>query len=783
MHGTQSGQALPFGLALLLIGALGALVLYNTGQVATEKSRLANAADAAAYSGLVWQARALNFQAYTNRAMVANQVTMAQAVSLTSWTAYGAMTSERLALITSSIPGVNVLTHGLSVGMQSAARVMEPLSSVVVTIVDKVNKVLSGSQVAMYTSGFIATPEIVRTVAAASDPDFTADTQYAIAGLVRNFDDWQAFTDSVEEEDLDLLRERGDVVMRSRDEFTEERSWEFFENFWMYVTPLSRHKIYREGDTRLVALEVDGELRWEWRAVDTIALQSRFFRFLRSEKKEEVPIGWASAYANDDQRRASTLESYCNRADNRRSPDCDYWTNKNHRTERKANRASTVVTGYSGVQAYRTLSSGALTKEGHDPVIRLRTEIAVNLPDVRSSDDLTSDGVFDTDISSPGDKLSSISVAEVYYRRPESATRSGSAEQVESLSMEAANGYNPYWTVRLAPIELEERLLAVGLRLAEAGGSRASGVGASTLPAAFDGSRPGTNTSSDTPQELTGQTADLPTYTVPVSVSDDGIVQAAGAVIADGLSNGLSDGLSNDLSDGLANGAVEFTQLATAFGANASSLRDELGERTGLELPAIEGLEILDDPVGFVTDRLEDELESAAREIISGLGASVTGSLEDVQEQIQSEVPGAEELATAVAQAEVVAGQMRELRDEVSEAFEPVLTGRLARYGDSIRSINARLVILRADLLSASGDLDVPIQGTIDRLQVDLFDARVELLDDLTDSLMGIIRTRAPEELGDFFNRASTRGMVDALLDALDDGRDLDIGDVFPWAP
>ena len=85
----QRGQALPLGLAFIMFGTLLGIVLFNTEQLASEKSRLANTADAAAYSGLIWQARALNFQSYTNRAMVANQVSIAQVVSLASWTTYG----------------------------------------------------------------------------------------------------------------------------------------------------------------------------------------------------------------------------------------------------------------------------------------------------------------------------------------------------------------------------------------------------------------------------------------------------------------------------------------------------------------------------------------------------------------------------------------------------------------------------------------------------------------------------------------------------------------------
>ncbi len=47
--------------------------------------RLANAADATAWSIATLEARALNYDAYTNRAIVANEVAIAQAISLISW--------------------------------------------------------------------------------------------------------------------------------------------------------------------------------------------------------------------------------------------------------------------------------------------------------------------------------------------------------------------------------------------------------------------------------------------------------------------------------------------------------------------------------------------------------------------------------------------------------------------------------------------------------------------------------------------------------------------------
>ena len=59
--------------------------MFSMGEQSIEKIKLQNTADAAAYSAAVAEARDYNFSAYTNRAMVANQVAVAQFVGMTSW--------------------------------------------------------------------------------------------------------------------------------------------------------------------------------------------------------------------------------------------------------------------------------------------------------------------------------------------------------------------------------------------------------------------------------------------------------------------------------------------------------------------------------------------------------------------------------------------------------------------------------------------------------------------------------------------------------------------------
>ena len=84
----QSGQALVYGLFMLIAGLAALFFLFNVSQLTREKSKLVNTSDAVAYSAAVMQTRALNFAAYTNRALVAGEVSVAQSVSLASWGKY-----------------------------------------------------------------------------------------------------------------------------------------------------------------------------------------------------------------------------------------------------------------------------------------------------------------------------------------------------------------------------------------------------------------------------------------------------------------------------------------------------------------------------------------------------------------------------------------------------------------------------------------------------------------------------------------------------------------------
>ena len=82
---SQRGQASIYVILFLLILVLAGLSLFNVGKLTINKMQMQNAADAVAFSMSTIEARDLNFAAYMNRAIVANEVAIGQMVGLASW--------------------------------------------------------------------------------------------------------------------------------------------------------------------------------------------------------------------------------------------------------------------------------------------------------------------------------------------------------------------------------------------------------------------------------------------------------------------------------------------------------------------------------------------------------------------------------------------------------------------------------------------------------------------------------------------------------------------------
>ena len=85
MRQHQQGQAMVFGLLFIGITLIALIVMFNQGILTRDRVQVENAADAAAYSQAKLFARHQNLIAYTNRAIIANELSIGQVVALMSW--------------------------------------------------------------------------------------------------------------------------------------------------------------------------------------------------------------------------------------------------------------------------------------------------------------------------------------------------------------------------------------------------------------------------------------------------------------------------------------------------------------------------------------------------------------------------------------------------------------------------------------------------------------------------------------------------------------------------
>lgn len=137
----HSGQAIVLILLLTLAGLVGGVALYSTGILTSEKIQLQNAADASAYSVSVIEARDLNYTAYMNRAMVANEVAIGQMVSMMSWAYMTRSTPEFISNYAGLLDAI-ICPISLGSSCSSASSAVKPIVTPLRTISTAVFKVV-----------------------------------------------------------------------------------------------------------------------------------------------------------------------------------------------------------------------------------------------------------------------------------------------------------------------------------------------------------------------------------------------------------------------------------------------------------------------------------------------------------------------------------------------------------------------------------------------------------------------------------------------------------------
>jgi hypothetical protein len=446
----QKGQALIFGLFALAGGLISLFFLFNTGQLTAEKTKLVNTADAVAYSAGVMHARALNFDAYTNRSLIANEVMIAQALSIASWTAYVATHSESAQSIMQCQGGASVPVRLLlfsytlpcySLGMMSGliqpvAPTVQQGAEGVVAAAEAAKTVLQAAQVNMAADLFLARRSLMQEVA---DTNYSNDGEVKVDNIPRTDDfglNGSNFVTRYSDNDRGRFKEVT-VKAVNRDQFVEKRSWTSSNGLPCITQQMAEFR--RRGGTELIGFD-------EWRAMDTASLHrwswSISFWGKTSCDEDETPLGYGGQGANN--------------GDSGSGSGFGGSTDDNPTASAYAGRS---IWNYSGLPKFFDLQKSAL-QAGADvpPVLRFSIRLTRGKDQARTSEGRSlvkptgKLAKFETDLSS--DVLAAVSTSEVFFRRPTS--RSDNENELASL-------FNPFWQVHLVSTSSADIAKAIAL--------------------------------------------------------------------------------------------------------------------------------------------------------------------------------------------------------------------------------------------------------------------------------------------------------------------------------
>jgi hypothetical protein len=422
----QQGQALVLflGFAAALIGIM--LVSFNSGQVTNAKMRAMNVADAAAYSGAVWQARTLNFQAYMNRAMVVNEVTIAQSVSLRSWVDYLDRFVDNVNLVTEFIPYVGEVTIAISRVLDSADEAVENL----LPPVEKASRALAvaehEAQVIFNGFGVLGATDIASNVATNSSAEISRGGLLLFAA---NETDWLNFTKTYSDNERTRLRA---VTLDSRDGFTQNRHWGL--NFVI-------GKIDKQGGTDLVNYDA-------WKAMDSAAICTGLIKC-----RPWVPVGWGGAQA-DNPSPTSRIGTHGNGSD---------WNRTDGRLARAEANVQTnqLPAAFPGYRDLQDLNPANTDKQK----ISFAVEVVVTDKKVPTANSafgakaaLVDGTAIEHDPQYAGEGgVFGLAEACVAFERPVGAQRSDGLTERPSL-------FNPYWRASLATPSRRTRLTVDGAK-------------------------------------------------------------------------------------------------------------------------------------------------------------------------------------------------------------------------------------------------------------------------------------------------------------------------------
>lgn len=145
----EEGQALVLAAVSMLVLVLCVLATVNLTYTVSHKIQMQNAVDAAAYNGAAYQARAMNFFAYTNRAMVSRYCAQMNIMAMTTYFAFVYVFITGLLMLLSLIPGAAAVTNAIQQVLDWAMKGIDWAAAIFVPVIDALNFASSAIQEAV----------------------------------------------------------------------------------------------------------------------------------------------------------------------------------------------------------------------------------------------------------------------------------------------------------------------------------------------------------------------------------------------------------------------------------------------------------------------------------------------------------------------------------------------------------------------------------------------------------------------------------------------------------
>lgn len=486
----QRGQALIYGM-FVLVGGLAALYFFfNTGQLSREKTKLVNTADAVAYSAGLMHARVLNFNAYSNRALMANEVLVAQMVSLSSWSKYVGTWSDNLPSVHPECETMSQAESGNYWGAFFAAIaamrkfgpeyavacaliLTDTVSSILDPILDEIpgaagnvvtavegNKLLIKSAQAVINNPAVFAIERQRVMQAVANANYLGDGTVQVNAIAPGLpDEWfnshgQPFVHKYEDEERTRFKEVT-LAAAYTDRFVRGRRWTSRavapEPSCLSLGRLVFNEVRRRGGTELLGFD-------EWQAVDSQSYHERYRRRFSCRSRENR-TGYGEQQAYEDDQSPGNASFGRSRQDNPNAHNA------------AISSSSDAYTQYTGLPDYYGLNTEWISGDQRDAEPTLKHGVRI----VRAKDQLrTTDGnngqirtrsdsrigAYDSAVASG--EMAAVSGSEVFFQRPIDQTDNNFGRSL-GKPRELGSLFNPYWQVRLIDSDAGTQWLRQGV--------------------------------------------------------------------------------------------------------------------------------------------------------------------------------------------------------------------------------------------------------------------------------------------------------------------------------